>query len=120
MSNAQIIEVVKAHMDGKRIQIRKMGSQQGFRDGKWYDVENPRWDFDSCDYRVAPETKELKIVIKQCDKCGNFTPFEVKDELRKPKEWWLLDNGDGRPIGYENPMMVGALGKYIHVREVIE
>ncbi len=42
-------------MDGKKIQIRKMGSHQGFRDGKWYDVENPRWDFDSCDYRVSPE-----------------------------------------------------------------
>ncbi len=53
-------------MDGKRIQIRKMGSHQGFRDGKWYDVENPRWDFDSCDYRVAPEPT-------------------------KPREWYLCD-----------------------------
>ncbi len=66
MSNAQIIEVVQAHMDGKPIQIRKMGSHQGFRDGKWYDVENPRWDFDSCDYRVNPDppTEEL------CPCCG--------------------------------------------------
>ncbi len=71
MSNAQIIEVVQAHMDGKKIQIRKMGSHQGFRDGKWYDVVNPRWDFDSCDYRISPEG-ERTIVLKQCEKCGSL------------------------------------------------
>ncbi len=69
MSNKDIIAVVQAHMDGKKIQIRKMGSHQGFRDGKWYNVVNPRWDFDSCDYRVSTESK---IVVRQCDKCGTW------------------------------------------------
>ncbi len=88
MSEKDIVTVVQAHMDGKRIQIRKMGSHQGFRDGKWYDVVNPRWDFDSCDYRIAPEIPELKVITKQCGKCGSFV-----DESRKPIELRLVVNG---------------------------
>ncbi len=101
-------------MDGKKIQIRKMGSHQGFRDGKWYDVVNPRWDFDSCDYRVAPETKELKVVFKQCEKCGTF---EVKEEARKPREWDLYVSDDGHVY---DPMIAPYRLPVIKVREVIE
>ncbi len=86
MSNAQIIEVVQAHMDGKKIQIRKMGTHQGFRDGKWYDVVNPRWDFDSCDYRVAPESVE-----ELCPCCGKPRKCEPSKEI----DIWLQDNGGG-------------------------
>ncbi len=91
MSNSDILKVVQAHMDGKKIQIRKMSSHQGFRDGKWYDVENPRWDFDSCDYRVSPEP-------------------------RKPREWVILASTldcNGRPMTYQDSGV-------IRVREIID
>ncbi len=74
MSNSDILKVIQAHMDGKKIQIRKMGSHQGFRDGKWYDVENPRWDFDSCDYRVTPEPPKPREFLAPEFKLMSVTP----------------------------------------------
>ncbi len=86
-------------MDGKKIQIRKMGSHQGFRDGKWYDVENPRWDFDSCDYRVAPEPP-------------------------KPREWWICNKGNGwTVVSHDVARPHGTTccsTQHIKVKEVIE
>ena len=93
MTNQEIIEILVAHSNGKQIQIRKMGTQQGFRDGKWYDVENPRWNFEDNDYRVAPEPP-------------------------KPREWWLDQSGIALRVWNENEKFRPS--NLIHVREVIE
>lgn len=60
MSEKDIIEVIVAHQNHKQIQVRRMGRAQGFRDGKWYDVVNPRWNFEDNDYRVAPEPRKAR------------------------------------------------------------
>lgn len=75
MTDDQILEVVQAHKDGKPIQIRKMGWHHGFRDGTWYDCENPQWDFDTCDYRVKPEHREWWL-------SRNLVAYETRDAAR--------------------------------------
>lgn len=49
MTNEQIIQVVKAHSDGKQIQLMSGCS--------WFDIPDPGWDFFRQEYRVKPEKK---------------------------------------------------------------
>lgn len=88
MTDQQIIEIVQAHIDGKPIEICSKGQGQ---DQKWYDVVNPKWDFQNCDYRV-------------------------KQEPRKPREWrvCVLSDGTIMPVRPQDPHHC------IIVREVLE
>ena len=49
MTNEEIIDVVTAHKRGAKIEHKKRDSSE-----KWIETAIPRWDFDYCDYRVAP------------------------------------------------------------------
>lgn len=95
MTDDEIIEVVRAHKEGKQIQHRLNENTDGDpADHNWKDVEIGRlwpWNFLQRDYRVKPEP-------------------------RKPREWTLFDYGDGvttHPID-------GCSYRTIRVREVIE
>lgn len=94
MTDQQIIEIVQAHIDGKPIEICTKG--QG-KDEKWYDIVNPKWDFQHCDYRV-------------------------KQEPRKPREWWVevpVDGSIGRLFQFHAQLTQGG-GELVRVREVLE
>ena len=52
MTDDEIIAVVQAHKEGKKIQVRSRIC------GSWAGCENPAWAFDNLDYRVAPEPRK--------------------------------------------------------------
>lgn len=57
MSDDEIIRVVQAHKDGKRIECRHtlLGEQ-------WRECD-PMWSFMSFDYRVKPEPREWTMAL---------------------------------------------------------
>lgn len=99
MTDDEIIEVVRAHKEGKKVQFKYKPTEDS--DYEWFDVDHTRiWFFDKYDYRVALEP-------------------------RKPREWWIIPNpnyyvdvasrtkDDGRFHNYTQ-------SEAIHVREVLE
>jgi len=91
MTDDQILEVVQAHKEGKRIQVLAIHSDLG-----WQDCDNPSWDFRTTHYRVAPEP-------------------------RKPREWVLAvvkTSGDiaGKTVNAKDVSDIET----VRVREVIE
>lgn len=60
MTDSEIIEVVKAHMEGKQIQ-RKCNLIFPYRSSVWEDTDEPMWDFSTSIYRVKPEAREWWI-----------------------------------------------------------
>ena len=91
MTDDEIIAVVQAHKEGKKIQISVKGS------GDWCFFDgDPSWNFCTCDYRVAPEP-------------------------RKPREWWAelpTDGSVGQIFTNRGQLTIG--GELVRVREVIE
>lgn len=58
MSDDEIIRVVQAHKDGKRIECRERGNF-----GKpWYECD-PMWSFLYFDYRVKSEPREWTMAL---------------------------------------------------------
>ena len=53
MSDDQILEVVQAHKEGKKIQVLAIHSDLG-----WQNCDSPSWDFARTNYRVAPEPRK--------------------------------------------------------------
>lgn len=49
MTIKEKIEVMKACVEGNKIQMRDVNKST------WYDVEQPSWNWDACEYRVKPE-----------------------------------------------------------------
>lgn len=47
------IEVMKAYIEGKTIQI-----YDAYKDGSWFDTNCPLWNWQLFDYRVKPEGEE--------------------------------------------------------------
>ncbi len=102
MTDDEIIAVVQARKDGKRIQSRASEEYYGrkFNEEEWGDSDPAAWDFYHQDYRVAPEP-------------------------RKPREWWLIVDNEAFVIGCESPSE--TMSRYlkkdqsglVHVREVI-
>jgi hypothetical protein len=93
MTDDEILEVVQAHKEGKKIQIRWKDT-----DVSWIAMSHdPNWDFVNVDYRVAPEP-------------------------RKPREWYAEIPTDGYSVGqiftYSRQLTKG--GELVRVREVIE
>ena len=56
MTHDEMIEVIKAHKEGKKIQ----GAQSGCK--TWSDTSRPTWNFYEYDYRVKPEELTVYIV----------------------------------------------------------
>jgi hypothetical protein len=94
MTDDQILEVVKAHKEGKKIEFLTKNSSIY---KTWTDTyPMPLWNFESTDYRVAPEP-------------------------RKPREWeaWYLPDGRGLTDAWMERHQ-DAGWRPIKVREVIE
>ncbi len=90
MSDVQILEVVRAHMEGKKIQCRALTEY-----GLWGSRISDRWNFECYEYRVLPEP-------------------------RKPRELWLLKSvtdGYWRECD-EKPIY--DIGNILHVRVIEE
>ena len=52
MNTKEMIEVMQAFEDGKKIEFRERGSRT------WKPDENPEWDWSGIEYRIAPEPKK--------------------------------------------------------------
>ena len=54
MTHNEMIAVIEAHRDGKRIQSK-------FGDQLWKDCERPDWSFDTFEYRIAVEPRRCWV-----------------------------------------------------------
>jgi hypothetical protein len=57
MTHDEMIAVIQAHKDGKKIQVKGKGVTE------WTPSDLPVWNFYMCDYRVKPEPMELWAII---------------------------------------------------------
>ncbi len=90
MTDDQILEVVRAHKEGKKIQAKRIyGKPMIFENLDWSEV-NAHWNFAEFDYRVSPEP-------------------------RKPRHWWIRESADLFDCAYKEPK-----SSMVHVIEVIE
>ncbi len=90
MTDDEILEVVQAHKEGKRIEY-------ALKTRCTWVLEShpPLWDFLKYDYRVAPEP-------------------------RKPREWWIHLNASGMHEVHETTENRSHCGHCILVREVMD
>ena len=98
MTDSEIIAVVQAHKEGKKIQGRVLRTSQWYQNGiddKWVDLSiGVDWNFKDTQYRVAPEP-------------------------RKPREMFLVYNGSN--TWKEYPCHQSCCDQQqLHVREVLE
>jgi len=73
MKHDEMIEVIQAHKDGKRIQLSGKHAS-----ASWFDTDCPGFSFGEYDYRVKPEPRKiLKVDCKLAGlvgtTCGNCT-----------------------------------------------
>jgi len=61
MTEQEIIDVVTAFKDGKKIQSRARKDTRQSEPYKWMPNHNPLWDFSLNEYRVAPEPRVIWI-----------------------------------------------------------
>lgn len=73
MTPDQIIEVVTAFKNGKKIECRNKVC------GTWVDA-TPDWNFYHYDYRVKPEPMELWVNVYEDGSIGTFS--DVRDAIR--------------------------------------
>lgn len=52
MTHDEMIAIIQAHKEGKRIECKFIN----FPD-EWEFVDTPKWNFESCNYRIAPTPK---------------------------------------------------------------
>jgi len=57
MAHDEMIAVIAAHRDGKKIQIK------GSLSGIWSDIDTSKFNFLHCEYRVKPEPVEAWAVV---------------------------------------------------------
>lgn len=94
MTDDEIIEVVQAHKEGKKIQVRVLLTSKWYKrgiDDAWENMAICSWNFSDCEYRVAPEP-------------------------RRPREWNLARRGDCLWLINENHVIPDEI---ITVREVL-
>jgi len=60
MTTKEMIAVMQAYIDGKKIQI----ADKGCKDWENY-IGEPLWDWDTFDYRIKPEEKPKKMTNRQ-------------------------------------------------------
>lgn len=93
MSPDEMIAVIAAHRDGKRIEMR---DNNPTHERQWVDAcPALLWNFSNWEYRIKPEPP-------------------------KPREWWALVEPNGT-ITNSMPYYPGttAVGRLVHVREVL-
>jgi len=74
MTHDEMIAVIQAHKDGKKIRSREIGSS------KWFSGGTPNFDFHRCEFEVEPEPRSLWV---------------VRDEQGRDKEiFWKLNNAE--------------------------
>ena len=56
MTHDEMIAVIKAHKDGKKIECKRNDE-----DVQWKAVKNPLWDFNRNDYRIAREPRKCWV-----------------------------------------------------------
>ena len=61
MTTREMIAVMQAYADGKKIQIADKGS----KDWADYGTGEPVWDWDAFDYRIKPEDKPVLMTARQ-------------------------------------------------------
>lgn len=70
------IKVIEAFIQGKKIQCSP------FDDSHWYDTTMPTFNFESANYRIKPEVKELYYCVYQTKSGAVFvTQPRSKDEF---------------------------------------
>lgn len=80
MTHLEMIEVIKAHSEGKKIQFW----DEPFNE--WLDCSNPSWNFSTIKYRVKPEPKFRPY--KDRDECWN-------DMLKHQPFGWVKHKASG-------------------------
>ena len=67
MTHDEMIAVIAAHRDGKKIQCQS-------KDGRdnWFDTPDPAWYFAFCDYRIKPEPREWWVVTFGDGSCVGY------------------------------------------------
>lgn len=95
MTHDEMIAVIAAHRDEKKIQSKRHGFN-----GPWLDDPAPFWNFANYDYRVKLEPREFWLNV------------------------YPLETGGVSIYGYHSPEIAEKAGNAriarIHVREVIE
>ncbi len=101
MTDDQIIAVVTAHKEGKKIQIRRRSEDEMKSDYGWKWGESINWDFRNLEYRVSPKSSQ-------------------------PREWFFRVYEDGTAGSPSDERWAIECGKHergskiVRVREVIE
>ncbi len=72
MTPDQIIEVVTAFKNGKKIQFYDKVCNKG-----WLDANNPMWAFDKITYRIKPEPMELWVNVYES---GDHYVYTAKEK----------------------------------------
>ena len=79
MSDDEIIAVVQAHKEGKKIE--HLDDSYGYESWRW--CNNPTWNFGTSKYRVAPEPRkprEWKMPVSMLDAADMIQGIIQKDE----------------------------------------
>ena len=145
MTDAEIIEVVTAHKEGKQIECVSKATPD-----LWVTC-HPHWNFDKFNYRVKPNPYThlwlqdigdglwqekfwglgRHFVLDRSDashlKYVESTTVEPspksESEPRKPREWWICNSYGKTLVVFDDPLHPHSLCSskdHIHVREVIE
>ena len=59
MTHDEMIAVIQAHKDGKKIQL----CHKPVHHNDWIDSSNPLWNFGNTDYRVKPVPREWVVLV---------------------------------------------------------
>jgi len=135
MTDDEIISVVQAHKEGKKIQFQtRIGTI-------WRDCEvsfkEPSWNFNLYRYRVAPEPRkprEWRVVVTGGDEICSYSPLfygeppsytikvrEVIEPSRDQRTWFAefpLDGSVGQI--FTDPRQLTKGGKLVRVMEILE
>jgi len=65
MTHNEMIEVIQAHRDGKKIEFASKDSPN-----QWEYVGNPIWDFHLGSYRIKQESREWWISVRGTESCA--------------------------------------------------
>jgi hypothetical protein len=76
MSDDEILAVVQAYKEGKKIQVCSP-----IEGAKWHDCERPMWAFDNLDYRVAPEPRKPREWSVHVVTDGVITSFPLHENM---------------------------------------
>lgn len=71
MTHDEMIAVIQAHKDGKKLEYRTKGMVG------WDDVTNVVWSFHSTDYRVKPEPRTFWVNVYPT---GEKFAYETKED----------------------------------------